>query len=66
MKTKKQHLLSHLKRGWLTPLQAVERVGIFSLSQRCGEFRRDGINVIDKWVSLPSGARVKAYTVARG
>ena len=62
-KTKKAALLAVLKRRWLTPLQAVETCGLFSLSQRCGELRRDGHCVIDKWVTLPSGSRVKAYRV---
>lgn len=61
--TKKAALLRLLKREWLTPLESVERVGIMSLSQRCGEFRRDGWNVLSKWVNLASGSRVKAYRV---
>jgi hypothetical protein len=63
---KKDALLKALRREWLTPLEAVERVGIFSLSQRCGEFRRAGMNVLDKWVTTASGSRVKAYRIARG
>jgi len=41
------------------------------LSQRCGEWRRDpvlqaaGVIVLDKWVALPSGSRVKAYRIVR-
>jgi hypothetical protein len=63
---KKDALMKVLRREWLTPLEAVERVGILSLSQRCGEFRRAGINVLDKWVTTASGSRVKAYRIARG
>lgn len=64
-KTKQDRLLTLLKREWLTPLEAAERVGIMSLSQRCGDFRRAGLNVLDKWVTTATGSRVKAYRIAR-
>lgn len=64
-KTKKAALLAVLKRRWLTPLEAVAACGLFSLSQRCGELRRDGHCVIDKWVTLPSGSRVKAFRIVQ-
>jgi len=63
--TKKAKLFSMLGRRWMTPLEAVAECGILSLSQRCGEFRRAGHTVADKWVTLPSGSRVKAYKIAR-
>ena len=62
---KKATLLATLRRRWLTPLQAAQICGIFSLSQRCGEFRRAGHTVLDRWVDLPSGSRVKAYKVTK-
>ena len=52
-----------LKRQWVTPLDALNKAGCLSLSQRCGQLRRDGVNVIDKWVNLDNGKRVKAYRV---
>jgi hypothetical protein len=33
-----------------------------SLSQRCGEFRRDGVNVVDRWVEQ-GGKRFKTYRI---
>lgn len=66
MKTKTEKLVSVLKRRWLTPLEAVHAVGLYSLSQRCGELRRAGVNVISRWVKTPSGSRVKAYRVLGG
>ncbi len=63
--TKKADLFRTLTKRWLTPLDAVSACGIFSLSQRCGEFRRAGHAVIDKWVVMPSGSRVKAYRVVK-
>lgn len=61
--TMKADLLRVLKRRWLTSLEAVAAVGCWSLSQRAGELRRDGVQVLDKWVELPSGKRVKSYRV---
>ena len=63
--TKTADLYRTLCSRWLTPLEAVEACGIFSLSQRCGEFRREGHTVIDEWVKLPSGSRVKKYRIVR-
>jgi hypothetical protein len=64
--TKIQRLVSVLERRWLTPLEAVHAVGLYSLSQRCGELRRSGLNVVSKWVKTPGGSRVKAYRVLGG
>jgi hypothetical protein len=69
--TKKATLFRTLCRRWLTPLEAVSLCGIYSLSQRCGEWRRDpvmyanGVTVLDKWVKLPSGSRVKAFRIVK-
>lgn len=38
MKTMKQRLLALLLKQWVTPLDALNKVGCMSLSQRCGEF----------------------------
>ena len=58
-------LIRLLHQEWLTPVDALEKAQCFSLSQRCrGDIRRLGYNVIDKWVKLPSGKRVKAYHIA--
>lgn len=66
MSTKTDHLIRALRRRWLTPLDAALSVGIFSLSQRCGELRRRGVVVIDKWVTTRGGSRIKAYRIPRG
>lgn len=64
--TKTERLLKLLKQQWTTPLEALETCGLLTLSQRVSEFRASGIRVQDKWVALPSGARVKAYKIPRG
>ena len=56
-------LLELLKLGWMTPIDALESAGCFSLSQRVGEFARQGHTVSKRWVDLPSGKRVMSYRV---
>ncbi len=61
--TMHKRLLGLLKTRYITPLDALKHAGCLSLSQRCGDFRRAGVKVIDKWVRLANGKRVKAYKV---
>ena len=62
--TMKESLLKLLKRRWLSPVDALRLAGCMSLSQRCGEFRRDGIHVVDLWVKS-KGKRYKTYRIFR-
>ena len=71
--TMKADLMKRLLKGWTTPVDALRDCNCFSLSQRCGEFRRHYESIppgpvsavtpviISKWVDLPNGKRVKAY-----
>lgn len=63
MKTKRERLLSLMKRQYVTPLEALEQTGNFALSQRAGEFAREGWKVAKRWVALPSGSRVMSYRI---
>ena len=63
--TMRDTLHNALKRRWLTPIDALQHCGCLSLSQRCGEFRRAGVPVQDKWVCLPNGKRIKAYRIVK-
>jgi hypothetical protein len=65
MKTHKEVTLSLLRRGWTTALECAQQGGVYSLSQRVGDLRRAGVVVADKWITTPSGARIKAYRIAR-
>ena len=58
--TKKQHLLNMLSQRWMTPHDALRICGLFSLSQRCGELRREGHKVLSHRVP---GASYHAYRV---
>lgn len=62
--TKVSKLIPLLKRGWVSPIDALNQCGLMSLSQRIGELRRDGLNIVDKWVSH-EGGRHKAYRIVR-
>lgn len=61
----KTRTLALLARGWLTSLQSAQRGGCLSLSQRVGEFRRQGWVIDHKWVKTESGARVRAYRLVK-
>lgn len=63
--TKTARLLKLLRKQYVTPLECLELCGLLTLSQRVSEFRAAGLTVVDKWVDLPSGARVKAYRLGR-
>lgn len=62
----KAELIALMQKRWVTPLEALEIAHCLSLSQRVGELRRSGVNVIDKWVELHNGKRIKAYRIPRG
>lgn len=63
--TKKALLLALLRNQYVTPLDALNRCGIFSLAQRISEWRAAGHLICDKWTVTPSGARVKAYRLLK-
>lgn len=63
MKDRLAHLL---RKAWVSPVIAWQEAGCMSLSQRCGELRRKGVAVIDRWKVLPDGRRFKEYRLSRG
>lgn len=55
-------LLAAFQRGErLTVAIALERYGIYALSQRVGELKRAGIEVQSRMLTLPSGKKVSEY-----
>lgn len=62
--TMTETLAKLMRKRYVTPIDALEHANCLSLSQRCGEMRRAGMNVIDKWVETPTGKRIKAYRIA--
>jgi hypothetical protein len=61
--TMKAELIPLLRRRWVTPVIALREIGCLSLSQRCGELRRDGVRVTSRWLKLDTHKRVKEYRI---
>lgn len=51
--------------GTLTPLEALRLFDCLSLSQRCGELKRQGWPIISELVKVGSGKKVARYSMAR-
>lgn len=49
MKTQRQLILDCLKKGWISPLDALRYAGTMKLATRVGEFKREGYVILDKW-----------------
>ena len=57
-------LLTALQHGeHFTFLDAVERLGICALSQRCGDLRKLGWPIVSRWDTTVNGARIKVYSL---
>ena len=58
-----QLLRNHFDKGQsLTVLTAMQKFGIYALSQRCGELERSEYRLNREWVRLPSGKKVVSYS----
>lgn len=61
-KTHKKLLLDHLMTGaTITPLEALQRFNCMSCSQRLGDLIRAGIPVQSRFITTPTGKRIKQY-----
>ena len=63
--TKEQISFKAAQRGYITALESALMGGCLALSQRVGEWKRQGCLIGDKWVITKGGAKVKAYRVLR-
>lgn len=55
-------ILRYLRDGnTLTVGDALQRFGVYALSQRIGELKKSGFNIVSEMVALPSGKRVARY-----
>jgi hypothetical protein len=62
MPTQCETLLAALKRGErLTVLSALTDYGVYALSQRVGELKRQGWQIESEMIELPNGKRVCQY-----
>ena len=60
--TQKLQVLALLRRGWTTTGQCYMTIGIWTLSQRAGELKRDGHRIISRPVL---GRRFHEYRVMK-
>lgn len=55
-------ILGYLRDGnTLTVGEAMQRFGVYALSQRIGDLKRDGHNIVSEMTTLTSGKRVAKY-----
>lgn len=57
-------ILSHLKRGPITPLDALERYGCFRLAARIRDLRDAGHNIEAEW-AMKGEKRYARYRLAK-
>ena len=57
-------VLTLLVSGWTTPVDALERAGCFSLSQRVGDLIRAGYAIEKGWHVTNVGKSVRKYRAA--
>jgi hypothetical protein len=62
-----ERILAILESGHsLTPLTALQTIGCMALSQRCGQLRRRGYNIVAEMVhDEHTGKRYASYRLAR-
>ncbi len=48
-KIQRKLILECLKKGWVSPLDALKYAGTMKLATRVGEFRAMGYLILDKW-----------------
>lgn len=55
-------LLRHLQMGGtITGIEALNLYGCFRLPSRINDLRKKGVAIISKFITTPSGKRVKEY-----
>ena len=60
-----EKILAALKRGPLTPMEALERFGCFRLAARVGELRERGHAIGVEKVATETGKHVARYWLAQ-
>jgi hypothetical protein len=62
--TQTEAILAYLNSGrTLTVAEALTQFGVYALSQRAGELRKQGYPVVSEMVDLPNGKRVARYSL---
>lgn len=63
MRTQNERLKEMMASMWVTPADAMQFAQCARLAARVLELRQRGVEIVDRWETLPSGKRVKAYRV---
>ena len=59
-------LLRHLRTGAsITGIEALNLYGCFRLPSRINDLRKQGVAIISKFITTPSGKRVKEYSLIK-
>lgn len=61
--TQEQQIFRHIRKNWITPMQAYSQYGITCLAERIRDIREKGHAVNDEW-RKQGGKRFKAYRLA--
>lgn len=65
--SQQEAILRYLQSGkTLTVGEAMQELGVYALSQRCGELRRMGWQIESEPWTTPSGKRVARYRIGSG
>lgn len=59
--TQNELILDALRRGPLTPLEALERIGTMRLAARIDELRQQGHAIVTEKIKTPTGKHVAQY-----
>lgn len=55
-------ILMYLRDGrTLTVLEAIQRFGVYALSQRVTDLKAQGHNIVSEMTTLPNGKRIARY-----
>jgi biotin operon repressor len=65
--TQCSQILQALQSGErLTVATALSRFGVYALSQRVGELKRQGFSIDTQMIELPNGKRIAEYRLSDG
>jgi len=59
--TQNEQILTALKRGPLTPMEALHQYGVFRLAARIGELREMGHTIVSESWQTATGKKVARY-----
>lgn len=64
MRTQNEVLKEMMVVNWVNPMLALQYAKCFRLAARVAELKATGVQIVDRWETLPTGKKVKAYRLA--